>query len=610
MRLHPLLIGVALAGLVGITGAAEGQAHDGQARDSQVSAQAAGTGRLSGRITMAGTGQPVDGVRVTISGAALQGSRTILTDDEGEFAFSELPAGAFTIRATLTGHIAGAWGQRSPGRSGATLVLAAGEVRRDISFEIAKGGVISGIVLDERNRPAIGTPVRVMRWLMQSGERTLVTAGTGSADDRGLYRIFNLPPGDYLVSAVPRNASAETETTVQMQRAEELRALGLMGTPPATMSVNLSDVRGRDTSVGYAPVFYPGTPDLETATVVRLGLSEERLGVDFALRQVRLSNVTGHVVMPAGQNPTTVTIRLLPPDGATSGLPQLSVRPSQNGAFTIPAVAPGRYVVLATAIETVAGSPESQVVAPSAIAPPGPQAAQRRLWAQTDLFVEGEYAPIISLSLQEGVNVSGHLMFDGASVPQGSQRPRVTMSPLGQMLQSAGVGSWNTDVEPGGRFTLRGVIPGRYRVGVTGVAGWQVRSVLVNGIDVLDFPFVIGADGPAPEVSIRLGDRLSEVRGRLTDATGLPTAEYSVVIFADDSRYWIPHARRMRSTRPASDGAFAFAGLPAGDYRLAAVTDVEPGEWFDPEFLRQLLPVSISVRLIDGQPVIQDIRVR
>ena len=66
----------------------------------------------------------------------------------------------------------------------------------------------------------------------------------------------------------------------------------------------------------------------------------------------------------------------------------------------------------------------------------------------------------------------------------------------------------------------------------------------------------------------------------------------------------------MRSTRPASDGKFAFVGLPPGDYRIAAVTDVETGEWLDPEFLRQLLPASISVRLADGQQVTQDIRVR
>jgi uncharacterized protein (DUF2141 family) len=81
-------------------------------------------------------------------------------------------------------------------------------------------------------------------------------------------------------------------------------------------------------------------------------------------------------------------------------------------------------------------------------------------------------------------------------------------------------------------------------------------------------------------------------------------------IFPDDQRYWVPFARRMRSTRPATDGKCSFVGLPPGDYRIAAVTDVESGEWMDSEFLRQLLPASLSVRLLAGQPAQQDIRVR
>jgi hypothetical protein len=50
-------------------------------------------------------------------------------------------------------------------------------------------------------------------------------------------------------------------------------------------------------------------------------------------------------------------------------------------------------------------------------------------------------------------------------------------------------------------------------------------------------------------------------------------------------------------------------GLPEGEYRLAAVTDVEPGAWYDPELLRQLQIASVPVRLVEGQAVVQDLRV-
>ena len=61
--------------------------------------------------------------------------------------------------------------------------------------------------------------------------------------------------------------------------------------------------------------------------------------------------------------------------------------------------------------------------------------------------------------------------------------------------------------------------------------------------------------------------------------------------------------------RPDTAGRFTFRQLPAGDYRLTAVTDVEQGEWFDPAFLEQLLNASIAVSLRDGEKKTQDIKV-
>ena len=83
-----------------------------------------------------------------------------------------------------------------------------------------------------------------------------------------------------------------------------------------------------------------------------------------------------------------------------------------------------------------------------------------------------------------------------------------------------------------------------------------------------------------------------------------------LVVFAADPRYWTPASRRIVAMRPSSDGRYGFRDLPAGEYRLAALTDAEPGQWFDPRVLRELTGASIPVRLGEGEQRGQDLRVR
>ena len=70
-----------------------------------------------------------------------------------------------------------------------------------------------------------------------------------------------------------------------------------------------------------------------------------------------------------------------------------------------------------------------------------------------------------------------------------------------------------------------------------------------------------------------------------------------------------PSSRRILTTRPDLDGHFTFTGLPAGDYMLAAVTDLEPGQQFDPEFLSDLSGASVPVTVMEGGEQVRDIRI-
>src|SRR5688572_17425318 len=251
----------------------------GQARDAQAQSLAPATAVIVGTVVVNRTGQPADGVRLTLSGNELRGSRSALSDDSGNFAFLALPPGTYTLRATKNGYVSGTYGQKQPGRPGTAIVLSAGQQLKGVSLEVARGGVVSGTIFDEKNRPAVRVNVRVMQWTWQSGERVLSQAGSGNTDDRGIYRIFGLAPGDYVVNATPPNNSGNmltTEDMMSLARMEELYARGL--TSPADMSKLVVDremVAAQPNSVnnepvsGYAPVYYPGTPQPGNAQAVK-----------------------------------------------------------------------------------------------------------------------------------------------------------------------------------------------------------------------------------------------------------------------------------------------------------------------------------------------------
>ena len=83
---------------------------------------------------------------------------------------------------------------------------------------------------------------------------------------------------------------------------------------------------------------------------------------------------------------------------------------------------------------------------------------------------------------------------------------------------------------------------------------------------------------------------------------------YFIIVFSTDRTLWLPQSRRIRSTRPSSDGRYRVQNLPPGEYLLAAVTDVEQGEWFDPAYLTALVDASIKLAVAEGETRVQDIK--
>ena len=547
---------------------------------------AIGTATLSGTVVSDDAdARPVRRARVTCSAPELTNGLTAITDDRGRFTCARLPAGRYTVSVTRDGWVPAAYGAKRPLRPGTPIAIAASQ-QAVIVIRLTRGAVITGTLIDESGQPAIGASVVALRAAMQNGERRLVDFGTAAvSDDRGVYRIYGLPAGDYLVRAVPSSASIPQDVQATTDLDVHHARTSAAGSPAPP-----------DRRVAFAPTYFPGTPLALQAAPVSLRPAEERSEVDFALQLVATARVDGTATMPDGSPASSSTQVTLLPSGQTrlSDAPLEGLKTTRaggDGTFAFAGVGPGTYTLLARA------------------ATPGV------VWASTDVAVDGERVSGLLLTLQPGLTIAGQVRVDGSGAAPSFDL--TTLRVNAEPLQSAGdvsIAPAPAAVDRDGRFTVTGVTPGRYRLTATLPAagrarGWTLLSSVVNGVDTLDVPLVLPPGGPATNALLTLTDRAAQITGVLQDSAGRTSSEYTIVLFPADPALWLPRARRIHASRASADGAFTFAALPSGDYLLAALEDVEAGEWFDPAFLQRISPGAIRISLSAGERKTQEIRV-
>jgi len=580
-----------------------------------------GTGSIQGTLVAIDSGRPVRRARVSLTsvgGGAV--GQSVTTDDLGVFTFKDLPAGAYTLAASKPGYLDSIYGQRRPGtgRPGTPIQLIDGQHLEKLTFQLARGGAIMGTVIEEQGEPVFGQQVRVYRYVRRAGERTLQSAGTDVTDDRGQYRIPVLLPGEYIVSTFPRESPSDAAVADLKKMAETLVVNARAGADEQALVrmkeeiARASEIKADETSESYAPVYYPGTTQASGAQSIMIEVGQERAGVDFQLQLVRTAKISGVVTAAdGGANALASTvIALVDADQIVPGVTARTARPDADGRFTIGGVPPGRYLIFAraasmTSFNVQGPTPESPVAKVASTF------GATQFWAMSDVLVDGRNVPDLALTMQKGMTVSGVVRTDSS----GGQtfdlaRVRVSLSLVGP----AGLGNLIPDIpataDAAGRFSISGAVPGKYRVSVGGPpAAWTLKSAVFNGREALDF-FVEVKPGEDQTGVITLTTHPARCRGMLQDSSGQPTAAYTIIVFPSDERLWAAPARRILATRPATDGRYSFSSLPAGEYRLVAVTDVEPGQWYDPAFLRELSGLALPITVGDGERRVQDLRVK
>lgn len=534
------LLGGALFGSLGAPAYAQQAGTPSTTPKPAAQKEAGATGSLSGRVVDEDD-QPLADVEVkllSISRTAVP-ARPTLTDEEGNFRFSDVSAGEYQFFVQTPGYIEVAnpvWSYR-PGQT--------------VMLKLRKGGVITGRVTNAQGEPvvAVGVSAQQLRntgGTANAGERASGYSYTQQTDDRGIYRLYGLRPGSYLVVA---NAPTPSVT----------------GTPAYEKEL---------------PAYHPSGPR-DAAQLIEVRAGAEVGGIDIRYLDERGHLITGTVTGgaeagSANSSYATVSLRRV---GSTEEVASAPARPNATGrSFTFPSIPDGDYELIAR----LSGSALN-----------GATSAPRRV------SVKGADVTGVTLTLLPLGSLTGRVVLEPPATALSCVPPKpLALEESSLLLRRIGqppAGSAVTDnpffsgrVNAQGEIVVRGVTAGVYYPSFNVREGyfWYLRTFTaqaaagrVTDLSRTGISFKTGEELTGLTFYLTPGAAL--LQGRVIPAEGQPLSELLRVHLvpaephaADDI---LRYAEMLVNTKVNKEGRFAFNRVAPGRYRLLPET-VAPDE--------------------------------
>ena len=513
------------------------------------------TGEAISRATA--TLRPVDG------GVPVGSIPNIATNNEGKFAFDDIPPGRYMLSFQKAGFLTQAYGARGTPNQGTVLNLTAGADLKDLVTKLTPQGVISGKILDQDGDPVAGAGVRLMQYRYVQGRRSLVIDGTAIANDQGDYRISNVTPGSYYVC-------------VTDVRTVEAAITGAR--------------RGRAETESNVPTFYPNATEATNGKLLDITAGSELRGIDIRMRRARVYSVKGKVVIPAGGVLTPGTSLAMMPKGTDES----SLNKDRNystamvqldGTFDFRNLRPGTFELLA---------------GPTPLLPngePGPGFAPRMDVTVTVSNIEG-----LVVTLNRLGEITGTIGVEDGDLPTLLKAKTPSRDPPGilvRLFESDGVrtNSPLVRVKDDGRFRITSVSARKHSFDITRVPdGSYVKSVRFGGRDVtrtgLD-----NTSGAGGTMQIILSPKAADVSGVLRNDKREPLRGATVSLWPKTPDLG-SNTGGVRQGYTDQDGGFKFTSLAPGEYYVAAWEDIEPGLAQGAEFLarfnREASPIKLD----------------
>ena len=500
----------------------------GQTQQPAVRTGAAEAGTITGRVVNE-NGQPLAGASVQVHAVGGSGRGQIATTNrEGEFRVSGLDRASYSVLAFMASYT-------PEPRDISSTQSQTYHIGDSVTLTLIKGGVITGTVTNANGDPVVAINVRVQMTRDANGKRS--SSGFSyekPTDDRGVYRVYGLAPGTYVVSAGGPNNYSGRETSAF------------------------------DTDV---PTYAPSATR-ETATEVSVRSGDEATGIDIRYRGEQGRTISGVVNVP--NDGAFNVILSTTGDGVVPWTTNYYQAPGAR-SFVFNGIADGNYQLLAMSY---------------------PGSGGRLLAAVAkQISVHGADVSGIELTPVPLATISGRVVLDEPNIPEcvDKQRPQ-----FNEILLSA----WHRDndaaketpqtlwsigapvtADGDGNFMLRNLAGGEYYFATRFTAKyWYLQSIAFPA------PAATGAKTPGKDASVwtkvNTGDRLSgltvtlalgagSLRGDVvTEARSIPEKLFVYLVPSEAEKADV--GLRYYAAPVAADGKIAIHNIAPGRYWILA----------------------------------------
>ena len=495
---------------------------------------------IAGRVTIAG--KPAANAVITVvetdlksdageSGLRIPFQAKTRTDGDGRYLVSGLPEGRYVVSAMLKAFVL-AQSSDNPELS-RTVTLDEGEARENIDFALIRGGVMTGRVMDDEGAPLIAKRIQLYTVDEQGQKRYYQSPfmyEMSETDDRGVYRIYGLPPGRYIISAGDEGG----------------------GDP-------LSFGSGK-----FARTWHPDTIDEKQARIIVIKEGSEVTDVDIRFGSARNTyEAAGRVVDRETGKPVprvSVSCRSKPEKDAPNSAYSTTAVADGQGNFRLTGLPPGRYQARIADYQVETGYTGEA----------------------TEFEITNDNVSGVEVKVFPGATISGVVVIEGADAAAKNKLQSMSIAPGVTPANSGSYAprhSTYAKVNADGSFTIRGLSAGRVTFRLISVGSLApIKRIERDGVEIKDAIEV----RPGEEITgvrIVLYQAQGRIRGQVQITGGpLPDGRQLVALAlppatADESkpsdRMPVAIYGARRSAIIDDKGRFVIEELPAGEYDLS-----------------------------------------